>query len=396
MLLFYWLIFTIIHGIQLRQSVSLQDYKTRVPRFAILTILEGLGVFIFVLEWLVPKKWSIYSALDEDERECPTEHATIFSILTFEWMTPLMKLGYTKFLTEDDLWDLRKKDSTHDTEARFTKAWEKQLKKKKPRLWMAFFEAFGVPFGVGALFKIVQDCLAFVQPQLLRKLISFVASYETDSPKPVIQGLAIAGLMFVVSIVQTVTLHQYFQRAIETGMRIKSSLTAAIYRKSIRLSNEGRASKSTGDIVNLQAVDTQKLQDFTQYGQQIWSSPFQITLCMISLYQLLGPSMFAGIGAMLIMIPVNGIVASLMKKLQKRQMKNKDARTRLMTEILNHMKSIKLYGWTTPYKEKLDHVRNDLELKTLKKIGMTQAFASFTWSSTPFLVSCEFAHLLFE
>jgi ATP-binding cassette subfamily C (CFTR/MRP) protein 1 len=112
---------------------------------------------------------------------------------------------------------------------------------------------------------------------------------------------------------------------------------------------------------------------------------------MVSLYQLLGPSMFAGVGAMLIMIPVNGIIASFMKKLQKQQMKNKDSRTRLMTEILNNMKSIKLYGWSQPFREKLDHVRNEQELRTLKKIGITQAFASFTWSSTPFLVSCEFA-----
>jgi len=128
--------------------------------------------------------------------------------------------------------------------------------------------------------------------------------------------------------------------------------------------------------------------DITQYGQQLWSAPFQITLCMISLYQLLGPSMFAGIAAMLVMIPINGIIARVMKTLQKAQMKNKDSRTRLMTEILNNMKSIKLYGWGSPFMAKLDHVRNDLELHTLRKIGVAQAFASFTWSSTPFLVSC--------
>jgi len=98
--------------------------------------------------------------------------------------------------------------------------------------------------------------------------------------------------------------------------------------------------------------------------------------------------MFAGIAAMLVMIPVNGIIARVMKTLQKAQMKNKDSRTRLMTEILNNMKSIKLYGWGSPFMAKLDHVRNDLELHTLKKIGVAQAFASFTWSSTPFLVSC--------
>lgn len=103
---------------------------------------------------------------------------------------------------------------------------------------------------------------------------------------------------------------------------------------------------------------------------------------------------------MLVMIPVNGIIARFMKKLQKAQMKNKDSRTRLMTEILANMKSIKLYGWGSPFKAKLDHIRNDQELHTLKKIGAAQAFASFTWSSTPFLVSCMYwlprIHILYH
>lgn len=78
-----------------------------------------------------------------------------------------------------------------------------------------------------------------------------------------------------------------------------------------------------------------------------------------------------------------------MKKLQKEQMNHKDSRTRLITEIINNMKSIKLYAWGSAFMEKLNFVRNDLELKTLRKIGATQAFANFTWSTTPFLVSCS-------
>lgn len=39
--------------------------------------------------------------------------------------------------------------------------------------------------------------------------------------------------------------------------------------------------------------------------------------------------------------------------------------------------------------KKLNIVRNDQELMTLRKIGASQAFANFTWSTTPFLVSCS-------
>jgi len=62
--------------------------------------------------------------------------------------------------------------------------------------------------------KVVQDCLSFSQPQLLRGLLSFITDYQearegllNERPTPLI-GFAFAFLMFLASIVQTVILHQ--------------------------------------------------------------------------------------------------------------------------------------------------------------------------------------------
>jgi ATP-binding cassette, subfamily C (CFTR/MRP), member 1 len=377
--LFYWLFFVIAYGVKLRSLVSQEAFRDRLPYFVTFNVSLGLALIEFALEYLVPKKQNAYDALGSED-ECPLEYADIFSVLTFSWMTPMMKYGYNHFLTQDDLWNLQQRDTTRVTGNQLEGAWADELEKKRPSLWIALFRAFGGPYFRGAVIKTLSDTLAFVQPQLLRLLISFVDSYRPGKTRqPAIRGAVIALAMFAVSVSQTVCLHQYFQRAFETGMRVKSSLTAMIYSKSLRLSNEGRATKSTGDIVNYMAVDQQRLADLTQYGQQLWSAPFQIILCMASLYQLVGLSMLAGVGAMIIMIPLNGVIAKLMKTLQITQMKNKDSRTRLMTEILNNMKSIKLYAWGTAFMNKLNHVRNDLELNTLRKIGATQSFANFTW-----------------
>lgn len=386
--LFFWLFLIIAYAVKLRSLIAQRVFELHVPYFSVFVAAIGLAIAEFFLEWLVPKKTSEYEALG-DEDECPVEYATIFSALTFSWMTPMMKYGYKEYLTQDDLWNLRRADTTRATSVAFEEAWAHELDKKKPSLWIAMFAAFGGPYLSGAIIKTGSDCLAFAQPQLLRYLIAFVDSYrEGNIPQPPVKGAAIALAMFAVSVGQTACLHQYFQRSFETGMRIKAALTASIYSKSMKLSNEGRATKSTGDIVNHMAVDTQRLQDLAQYGQQLWSAPFQITLCMISLYNLVGLSMFAGVGVMLLMIPINGFVARISKTLQKRQMKNKDARTRLMTEILNNMKSIKLYAWTTAFMNKLQYIRNDQELHTLRKIGAVTAVSNFTWNATPFLVSC--------
>jgi hypothetical protein len=48
---------------------------------------------------------------------------------------------------------------------------------------------------------------------------------------------------------------------------------------------------------------------------------------------LVGPSVLAGLAVMIILIPVNGVVANRVKTLQIRQMKSKDERVKLMNEV---------------------------------------------------------------
>ncbi|KAL5604443.1 hypothetical protein BROUX41_002415 [Berkeleyomyces rouxiae] len=390
--LFYWLFLLVVLAIKLRSLVSQQVHSDSPAYFVLYCVGAGLCVIEFLLEWLWPRKNSSYEALI-DEEECPLEYANVFSILTFGWMTPLMRYGYKEYLTEDDLWALARDDNTKTTGAAFNKAWNHELKTKtRPNLWLVLLRAYGGPYMLGAIFKIGNDVAQYMQPQLLRILIGFVASYsrkDGGEPEPVIKGAAVALGMFAVAVFQTAMVHQYFQRAFVAGMRIKGGLTSAIYRKSMKLSNEGRSTKTTGDIVNYMAVDAQRMQDLTQFGQMLWSAPFQIIICMWSLYDLVGWSMLAGIAVMIVMLPINGVISKIMRNLQKEQMKVKDSRSRLITEIINNMKSIKLYAWGTAFMNKLNHVRNDQELKNLRKIGATQALANFTWNTAPFFVSCS-------
>ncbi|EWC47816.1 hypothetical protein DRE_03016 [Drechslerella stenobrocha 248] len=384
-LLFYWLINIVLYGIRLQNYIETHEYKTHVPIFIAFNISFGVIIAVFFLECLGPKPRSPYDAIEDEN--CPISESNVFSIMTFGWMTPLMRRGYRTFLTADDLWDMRHEDSTHTNGYVLEESWDKEVVKKKPSLWLAMARGYGGPFAFAGIFKIIHDVLAFVQPQLLRFLIAFIQTYDSPNPDRPTRGLLIAFAMFFASVLQTIVLHQYFQRTFEIGMRVRSGLSSQIYKKALRLSNEGRAARTTGEIVNLMAVDTARLEFLAQYGQNLWSSPFQIIICMISLYDLVGYSMFAGIAVMVVMVPVNWLIARLMKRFQVAQMKNKDGRTRLVAEIVNNMKSIKLYAWGAAFMGRLSDIRNK-ELGTLRKMGVTQAFANFTWSTTPFLVSC--------
>jgi hypothetical protein len=69
---------------------------------------------------------------------------------------------------------------------------------------------------------------------------------------------------------------------------------ATVYRKSLRVASCARKDTTSGEIVNLMAVDCQRIADLMPYINMIWSSPLQIGVSIIMLYQILGPSVFAG------------------------------------------------------------------------------------------------------
>ncbi|WWC88113.1 uncharacterized protein L201_003017 [Kwoniella dendrophila CBS 6074] len=325
--------------------------------------------------------------------ESPVSTANIFEKLTFSWLTPLLSLGTKKFLGEEDMWALPSGDSAESLSNKLHLSWENQLnlvkdgKKKKPSLSLAIFKAFGAPYIMAGLFKGTYDILNFLQPQLLRLLLSFVSSYGTDKPQPPIAGFAISILMFISANVATSILHQYFQRCFETTMRIRGGLVTLIYRKSLVLSNGEKSGRTTGDIVNLQSVDAVRIGDVCQYGHIAWSGPFQIVIAFISLYRLVGWQAFMGVAVMIISLPANTILNRINKRYQRQMMKIKDTRTRTMNEILNNIKSIKLYGWEKSFSEKIYNIRNNQELKMLRRIGINFAFVNFIWQGTPFLVA---------
>ena len=82
------------------------------------------------------------------------------------------------------------------------------------------------------------------------------------------------------------------------------------------MSSEARRSTTVGEIVNLMSVDAQRLRDAASYMWIFWSCPLQIIVALIFLYMVLGASIFAGLAVMVIMFPVNLIVAHIQSKLE--------------------------------------------------------------------------------
>ncbi|GAV06012.1 hypothetical protein RvY_16054-2 [Ramazzottius varieornatus] len=325
---------------------------------------------------------------------CPEEHASYPSKVTFWWMTGLIYTGWRRALVGSDLWDLKAIDKSEVHASRLDKYWEVELKRSQrskergarkvyvPSLSKALCKTFWVGLSVSAGCRLFNDSFLFLAPFQLKLLIQFINNKDEESWK----GYVYAAGLLLGSCVQVLFLAHYFLSSLRTGMHIRSAVVVAVYRKALRMSSAAKRLSTVGEVVNLMAVDSQRFLDLTWSMQLLWSAPLQILIAIYFLWQEMGVAALAGLVAMVFLIPSNAWVAGRMKNLQIAQMKNKDGRIRMMNEILNGMKILKLYAWEPSFEQQVLNIR-EKELTTLKKTAYLNSLSSFIMQISPFVVA---------
>ena len=196
--------------------------------------------------------------------------------------------------------------------------------------------------------------------------------------------LAVA--LFLTTVVQVVVQAHNDYRMTSVSLNIRSSIMSAIYQKALRISNYAKKTSSTGEVVNLMAIDSQKMLDVAPHINYIWAAPLQIILTLYFLWKYLGLAVLSGLIFMIILIPVISFISSQQKKFQAKQMKNKDKRVMCINEVLSGMKVLKFYAWENSYEQKILKIRDE-EIRIFRKNAYYTAAAQFIWHFTPFMVS---------
>ncbi|XP_046722465.1 multidrug resistance-associated protein 1 [Silurus meridionalis] len=404
----------ILQALNEPDSVNIFRYTTFYIYYALLLISLILSC--------ISDQLPLFSPTVKDSNPCPEAGASFLSRITFWWITGLMVCGYKKPLEEKDLWSLNAEDESQVVVPQLVCRWNHECSKVKrsedkavyspkrstktenkdqqpieeseilitnapqktrePSLFLALCRTFGPYFLISSIYKIIHDILMFTGPVILSLLIQFV----NDSSAPYWHGYFYTALLLVCTCIQTLILQRYFHVCFVSGMRLRTAIVGAVYRKALVITNAARRTSTVGEIVNLMSVDAQRFMDLITYINMIWSAPLQVILALYFLWQNLGPSVLAGVAVMVLMVPVNAVIAMKTKTYQVAQMKSKDNRIKLMNEVLNGIKVLKLYAWELAFRAKVSEIRES-ELRVLKKAAYLAAVSTFTWVCAPFLVA---------
>ncbi|KAI1320479.1 hypothetical protein EDD11_000864 [Mortierella claussenii] len=247
----------------------------------------------------------------------------------------------------------------------------------RPKLWKALNNTSFWQFWSAGILKVIGDCLQVFQPSVTKAIISFVND-SVDSrgkglePPPLWHGILMAIALYVMGVLSTIALHQFWQRSTSTGVGFRTSLITTIYRKSLVLSSKAKQDFSTGKITNLMSTDTTRIDLLTGYFHILWTAPLMVILILIMLLVNLGPTALVGFFFLTMFGPIQAKIVQSLSVIRRKSTLITDARVKLTQEVLQGMRVIKFYGWEEAFLGKLEDLRTK-ELKYVRTLLISRS-----------------------
>ncbi|XP_009982492.1 PREDICTED: multidrug resistance-associated protein 6-like, partial [Tauraco erythrolophus] len=418
-LLIYWLLSFIAAVVMFISKVQhalakgfLEDLFRHITTYLYASLVLGeLVLFCFV------DHPPFFSKAVNNPNQCPEASSSFLSKITYWWFSGLVWKGCQHSLGVDDLWPVRKEDSSKEIVAWAEREWKKCHSRNQQKMESAtfkkgqksetgiaeaeetevllrsehsqsgpllkvFWSMFGTYFLLGTVCLLICDVFLFSIPKLLSLFLEFIEDQEAPSW----HGYFYAFTMFLLACLQTLFEQRYMYVCLVLGLRLKTAVTGLVYRKILVMSNASRKAATVGEIVNLVSVDVQKLMDLIIYFNGTWLAPVRIIICFVFLWQLLGPSALTSIAVFLFLLPLNFVITKKRSQFQEAQMKHKDERAKLTNAILSDIKVIKLYGWEETFIEKVLGIRKQ-ELQALKRSQILFSASLASFHSSTFLIA---------
>lgn len=366
---------------------------------------------------LHPLKRSIKPPVPKERRISREYGAPFLSLLTFQWMAPLMSTGYQRTLELNDIWLVNPKRASPILSDKLSTSFQRRVARgdKYPLVW-ALHETFKFEFWLGGICQLCSSILQVMAPFTLRYLIAFATeAYEANvshkSPPHISKGIGLVIGISIMQMLQSLCTNQFIYRGQIVGAQSRGSLITVIFEKAMKISGRAKAGGKTiedtikqdgevenetkkqnflkrmldnklhptggpqvtpdkakgisgdgagwgnGRVVNLMSTDTYRVDQASGMFHMVWTSPVAIVITLIVLLINLTYSALAGFALLVIGIPALTKAIKLLFARRRAINKITDQRVSLTQEILQAVRFVKYFGWESAFLERIGQIR---------------------------------------
>ena len=276
--------------------------------------------------------------------------SSIMKDLFFAWIFPLVNFYRRNPPTELNFFDLPKRFEYKDDLKKFKKEWKKIKGLPNSNIFYAIMPIFKSEFIKGVIPGTISNNFTLVNAIMLLYIIDYING-KTDLIVPYI---VIYGLSVVFNIL---CMSYSFRSIILIVAKIKACLTEIIFNKTLK-TYYGEISKDcqSGKLTSLISADLELIEGLTVVPF-ILSIPLLLIGAGIVLWYNIG---VAGIIGLLITIFHLPLILYFGKKFANIRIQIAsigDSRIEMITNIIEGIRIIKLYGWESPFLDNLFNIR---------------------------------------
>jgi ATP-binding cassette subfamily C (CFTR/MRP) protein 4 len=222
-----------------------------------------------------------------------------------------------KHLHQEDLCDVPNHARSEKILSTFHKYWLQELEgNRNPRLWIAVVKLLWLKVFFYGILSCVEVFLVSGQAIMVGLLADYFAGEITDEStrNAILYALGIATLALSVAFVHS---HGYLQGQ-DAGMMARIALTGIVYKKIFSLSLGTISEATIGKIITLASYDVQRVEKVFYFAPFVVTGPLNIIVVLVLLwvYLGLGPSSLAGVGVIVLFIPLSFGLGLLFAKLR--------------------------------------------------------------------------------
>ncbi|KAJ4953538.1 hypothetical protein NE237_030370 [Protea cynaroides] len=322
---------------------------------------------------------------DFDDSVTPFADVGFMSKMSFWWLNPLMRKGREKTLEEEDIPRLSELNTAETCYTLFMEQLNKQKQSNlstPPSIMWTIVSCHWKEILISGFFALLKIITVSAGPLLLNAFIQIAEGKEIFK----YEGYVLATSLFIAKCLESLSQRQWYFRSRIIGLQIRSLLSAAIYRKQLRLSNAAKMVHSAGNIMNYVTVDAYRVGEFPYWFHQTWTTGLQLCIALMILFHAVGLATFAALIVIILTVLCNTPLAKLQNKFQTKLMMAQDERLKACSEALVNMRVLKLYAWETHFKDVIERLRTE-EYTWLSALQMRNAYNILLFWSFPVLVS---------
>ena len=173
--------------------------------------------------------------------------ARFLSMLTFQWMAPLMSTGYQRPLELNDIWLVNPNRAAPVLSSKLGASFRRRLERgdKYPLVW-ALHETFRFEFWLGGICQLLASIVQVMSPFTLRYLISFATAAYTaqhsGKPSPhIANGIGLVIGITGMQMLQSLSTNHFIYRGQIVGAQSRGVLITAIFEKAMKISGRAKA-----------------------------------------------------------------------------------------------------------------------------------------------------------